>query len=118
MPAPIVCADYNKLAQIASSFGAQAGLMRKNLQELRARQATLQEGDWAGQGATSFYSEMDDIVLPALQRLINALEAAASTTGQISAILKAAEDQSARVLKGTGELEQIMLVHEGPRRQK
>jgi WXG100 family type VII secretion target len=90
--------DYEQLQAVTRRFGDQAQAMRLTLQGLQKRKSMLQDGDWLGQGASAFYSEMDASVLPTFQRLAQALEAAASQTLQISAVMQAAEDQAARVL--------------------
>jgi uncharacterized protein YukE len=64
--------------------------------------AVLEGGDWIGEGAKQFYLEMNSQVLPTLKRLVLALEAANRTTVQINQIMKAAEDEAARVLRGDG----------------
>jgi hypothetical protein len=59
----------------------------------------MQAGDWIGEGATKFYGEMNSSVLPTLNRLVNALEAANRTTAQIQQLMKTAEEEAARVLR-------------------
>ena len=58
---------------------------------------------------------MDDDVLPTLQRLLNALDIAATSTRQISAIMKDAEDQAANVLKGAGSVALTGMQFQGAR---
>jgi WXG100 family type VII secretion target len=102
MAPPTVRADYDQLQQVASGFSQSEQTLRQMLQSIKQNKDTLRGGDWVGQGATAFYKEMDDSVLPTLQRLINALDTAAAQTAKISSIMKEAEDQAANVLKGPG----------------
>jgi WXG100 family type VII secretion target len=102
MAAPRVRSDYDVLKQVAQSFQQQAQATAQTLQRVRSQKETLQGGDWIGQGATAFYNEMDSQVLPTLQRLQRALEESARITGQISQVMKQAEDDAANVLKGNG----------------
>ena len=102
MPAHIVRADYDQLNHMAAAFAQQSELTRKALQQIRGCQDTLAGGDWLGQGANGFYAEMNGQVLPTLNRLARALDAASSTTRQIRAIMKAAEDEAARYLNQQG----------------
>jgi len=102
VPASKVRSDYDALKQVAQSFSQQAQATAQTLQQVRSQKETLQGGDWIGQGATAFYSEMDSQVLPTVQRLQRALEESARITSQISQIMKQAEDDAARVLKGDG----------------
>jgi len=92
-------ADYESLSQIARSFGQQADATRQSLQRLRSKMGVLQGGDWEGKGADKFYQEMDSAVLPAVQRLAQALERASETTRQISRVMKQAEDDAARLFR-------------------
>ena len=103
MAAPKVRSDYDALNQVAQSFRQQAEATARSLQQVRSQKETLQGGDWIGQGATAFYSEMDSQVLPAVLRLQRALEESARITGEISRIMKQAEEDAARVLKGDGK---------------
>jgi WXG100 family type VII secretion target len=86
----------------AAQFGQAADLLHRSLAEIRRQVQTLQSGDWVGEGASAFYAEMNDRVLPAVQRLADALGAATTTTGQVSQVMKAAEDEAARYLRGNG----------------
>lgn len=102
MTQPRVRADHDSLKQIAADFGAQAGASRRSLQQLRRQAEVLRGGDWVGRGANAFHREMSDVVLPVYQRLVDALESAQQTTVQISQILRQAEADAARVLRGDG----------------
>jgi WXG100 family type VII secretion target len=100
MTAATIRADYDQLKQVATAFRKNVEASQRTLQAIRRNKEVLQGGDWMGQGANAFYREMDDSVLPTLQRLINALETAADSTAQISSLMKEAEDQAANALKG------------------
>lgn len=102
MTAPRIRANYEQLAAISRSFQAEADATQRLLQELRSRMQTLEGGDWAGRGAKSFYSEMNDSVLPSLTRLGKALGQAASVTTRIEKRVRQAEAEAARVLDGRG----------------
>ena len=102
MPAPRFRGDYEQLGKIASAFGTQASNSQRMLQQVKGRMATLQGGDWIGQGARAFYKEMEQEVLPALQRLAKAIERAQQVTLQISRIVKESEETAARLLRGAG----------------
>jgi WXG100 family type VII secretion target len=102
MSAPIVRANYDQLAQMTSLFAQHADRTRQTLQHLYRQQETLQGGDWLGQGAQKFYSEMNSHVVPTLNRLVHALEQAAETTRQISQIQQQAETQAASFFKLNG----------------
>src|SRR3989304_6330301 len=99
----------------AASFATQAGDSQRMLQQVRGRIATLRGGDWIGQGARAFYQEMEQEVLPSLQRLANAIKLARQVTLQISRIVKEAEEAASRLLSGAGaRLGSIGILASGP----
>src|SRR5437588_12221683 len=100
MPAAKIRANYEQLKQAANSFARNSEASKRSLQNIKHNKETLSGGDWVGQGATAFYKEMDDSVLPTLQRLVNALDTAQNSISQISSIMQGAEQQAANVLKG------------------
>ena len=100
MSAPVVRADHEALARAAQSFGKNASDTSQTLQRLRSQLEVLQGGDWAGQGANAFFAEMNSDVAPTLARLMRALEASHQVVMQISQIMKRAEDEAARFLRG------------------
>src|SRR6185503_12964246 len=102
MSASKIRADYEQLAQIAQTFGQQAESTQRLLSALKSNVSTLQAGDWVGKGADKFYGEMNTAVLPAVQRVVAAMNNASSTTIRISRIMKQAEKDAAAVLKDRG----------------
>ena len=102
MPAPTVRSDHEGLGRVALEFNSNAAATRTWLLRLRSCVGTLQAGDWIGRGAQAFFREMDTEVLPSVQRLQSALEAAARTTVQIGRVMQQAEDDTARLLRGEG----------------
>lgn len=102
MTAPRVRADYDVLKQMTSDWRQQASDTTRTLQQIRSQVQTLQGGDWVGKGATAFFGEMNDQVLPTLKRLADALSAAGDTTQQISQLMKQAEDEAAKCFQADG----------------
>jgi WXG100 family type VII secretion target len=98
MVAPQVRSDYDQLKEVQRSFTSQAEAVAKSTQHIRSVMDRLQGGDWIGEGAQKFYQEMNDQVIPTLNRLHKALEEAARATGTISQTMKNAEDEAAGVL--------------------
>ena len=91
MPAPRIRADYDQLLHIAQIFDQQAETTEGTLRDMAQRMQVLQGGDWIGQGAQAFYSEMEQSILPTFKRLVDALHAAAQTTQAIIGEVKGAE---------------------------
>ena len=102
MPGPKVRADYDALKNVAQGFSQQAEATAQSLNFLKSQMNALQGGDWIGQGATAFYAEMNDQVLPTIRRLHSALQSSADITQKISQAMKTAEDEAAKVLRGDG----------------
>ena len=103
MPAPRIRGDYDSLAQISQVFARRAADTKRTIQRVKRQINTLQGGDWVGKGAKAFYREMDSEVLPSMQRLATALETANRVTRQIIQILRAAEEDAARIFRVFGE---------------
>lgn len=99
MPAQRVRADYDSLAKIAQGFGRAAAANHRTVQAIRRVKGALEGGDWLGRGAKAFYQEMDQEVLPSLDRLSHTLESAQEITLKISQVMKDAEDEAASFFK-------------------
>ena len=91
-------ANYDELNAIARRWTHEAQAARQMVYSIRQCVDALQAGDWVGEGATAFYAEMHTAVLPALNRLVHALSAAAQTTHQINMLMQQAERDAAAVL--------------------
>lgn len=102
MPSPRIRVDHDTLRVIGRSFVQQADATRNTQRQLKSAMGVLRGGDWIGQGASKFYQEMDSAVLPAVQRLTSALAEGARITDQISQLMKQAEEEAARFLRGDG----------------
>jgi len=98
MPAPQIRADYDALKQIATAFGQESQAVRQALQQVKRAKEDLQGGDWRGQGASAFYREMGQEVLPSVRRLGEAFGTSQHVTLQILQILQGAETEAARIL--------------------
>lgn len=68
--------------------------------KLRSQVDVLQGGGWIGRGSDAFYNEMGDSVLPAVQKLQDALESAAKTLRQAADRLKSAEQEASARFRG------------------
>jgi len=99
MAAPQVRSDYDQLQVIQNTFSAQSDALQRMNQNLKSRTDTLHGGDWIGEGAKKFYSEMNDQVMPSLKRLEKAMAEAARITQQMSRLLKQAEDEASSCFK-------------------
>jgi WXG100 family type VII secretion target len=99
MSADIVQAQYDELEAVAGRFGKQAEAQLAMRKTLKIHAERLRGGGWQGVGATAFYAEMDGKVFPALDRLVAALNEAQKVTRQISALVRSAEQEAARLFE-------------------
>jgi WXG100 family type VII secretion target len=87
-------ADYDRLEQVAGKFASQAQAIQQMLQQVRSSMDPLEGGGWVGKGSDAFFSEMNSEVLPANDRLQQALEEAGRVTKQIVQTVKQAEEDA------------------------
>lgn len=78
-----------QLAQMAKKFQSEAGELQQLLGQTRNKIGTLRSSGWVGRGSDQFYNEMESLVLPAVQRLVEALNTASN---QVNAIMKIYDD--------------------------
>jgi WXG100 family type VII secretion target len=100
MPPSKIQADYDSLSGTADNFSQQASTTAQLLQQVQSLVQALQSGGWTGVGANAFFSEMEDLVFPALHRLSSALDNAECVTQKISQILREAEEAASRCFEG------------------
>ncbi|MEZ4726308.1 MAG: WXG100 family type VII secretion target [Caldilineaceae bacterium] len=96
MSGDVVQAQYEQLDAIAQRFGHQAQAMHDLQQSVQRGVQLLRNGGWEGRGADAFFAEMDQKLLPAMQRLSNALTTAQATTLQVKAIVQKAEEEASQ----------------------
>lgn len=87
-------ADYDRLEQLANQFASQSQAIQQMLQNVRGSMDPLQSGGWIGRGSDAFFTEMQSEVLPATQRLQEALDEANRVTKQIIQTVKQAEEEA------------------------
>jgi WXG100 family type VII secretion target len=86
--------DYDQMEQIASQFANQSQAIQQMLQKVRGSMDPLESGGWIGRGSDSFFSEMQGVVLPATERLQQALDEANRVTKQIVQTVRQAEEEA------------------------
>ena len=98
----IIQADYAALAQIARDFGQQMAAIEDVQGQIQRGYAPLQAGGWLGRGVAAFVNEMDGDVLPAIERLRQALCEGQDVTLAIAEIMRQAEEEAAAPFRTTG----------------
>src|SRR5262245_3247965 len=89
-----VQADYEQLGQVSSQFANQSQVIQDLMQKVRSSVQQLEDGGWIVRGADSFFSEMQSVVFPAMQRLESSLNDASNTTKQIAQNMQQAEQDA------------------------
>jgi WXG100 family type VII secretion target len=86
--------EYEVLSQIENRFVQLATDVQDMAAKIKTQQAALQQGGWIGRGSDAFYTEMDDLVMPAIGRLDQALEEAGQVLNRVARIFNEAEEES------------------------
>jgi len=102
MMAEHVEVHYEQMASIAQAFDQQGQEVENMLRAVANQVETLRSGVWIGKGADAFVSEMDNEVLPALNRLLAALQHAADVSRAVAYEFGEAEQETVRLLAGPG----------------
>lgn len=89
--------NYEGLERIKNAFEQQAQESQNMLRKMSAQVDQLQGGQWIGQGANAFYGEMNEDILPAVQRLVKAMQEASHVVGQIMTEFQNAEEETRSV---------------------
>jgi len=93
-------ADYEQLQEIATRFANQSQTVQEMLQRVRNSMSKLEDGGWIGRGSDAFFNEMNGEVLPATERLRQAMDEGARATNNIAQIIHQAEDEASAPFKG------------------
>lgn len=86
--------NYEEMQQIAKRFQSEAEAINQLLSQTRGKAQALHGDQWVGRGAEQFNAEMEQLVLPAMGRLVNALQQAADTANRILETYKQAEEEA------------------------
>lgn len=92
-------AEYDQLKQVATRFSNQEAMTREMINIVNRGMQPLESGSWIGRGSDAFFNEMNGEVMPAAQRLMQALAEASSVVQQIAQTVQAAEEDAAALFK-------------------
>lgn len=90
----IIRVDHEALTKVAGSFGKESAATAQMLQQVTQAMQKLQNGGWMGRGSEAFFNEMEQKIIPAVRRLIEALAEADRTTKAISQTMKGADEEA------------------------
>ena len=91
--------NYQELSGLSKEFITNSDVTL-NLAKITRTKTEGLRSSWIGKGSDAFFTEMHDDVLPAMERLKQALEEAAQTTNRISTIYSQAEEEASGSFKG------------------
>ena len=86
--------NYEALNKIQQEFAQLANDVRDMAGRIKTQDANLRQGGWIGRGSEAFYAEMDDLVMPAIGRLGQALEEGGQALGRVANVLGQAEEEA------------------------
>jgi WXG100 family type VII secretion target len=92
-------ANYEQLENIANRLARQSQAIQSTQQKIKSSMSKLQNGGWIGRGSDAFFSEMNSVVLPAVQRLQNALQEASTVTKTAAETFKNAEEEASGLFR-------------------
>lgn len=82
----LIRVSYEAMKKYQNSFRGQETAVQQTTQKLGKVIEQLRGGDWIGEGATAFFSEMDSEVIPAMKKLQNAMTEGDKVTKEIEKI--------------------------------
>lgn len=94
MAAEEIRGDYDELENCSTHFANHAQVIGQMIQAIKRSMDPLEGGGWKGRGVDAFMAEMNGDVLPATDRLYQALEEASQATKDISQTLQQAEEEA------------------------
>jgi len=100
MPPRIIQMDYEQGERIAEEFSHKSAELQQLIQTVQRCVQALEAGDWEGLGAHNFFSEMKQLIFPALRRLDEALRQGNRSMKQIARHFQQAEDDAGALFRG------------------
>jgi WXG100 family type VII secretion target len=89
--------DYDAMEEISSKFATLEDAIATMLSDVRTKMEDLRADGWQGRGSDKFYDEMTSEVIPAVERLRDAMGEANMVCKQTVEVVREAE-QNARGL--------------------
>ena len=100
----IIQVEYSKLEMMAKQFGRHSEAVAQVKQLCERQVCRVQDGGWTGQAANAIIHEMDNRCLPAVRRLVLALEQAQEVTLETVRFMREAEEKAAQPFR-TGAID-------------
>jgi WXG100 family type VII secretion target len=94
--------DYDQMQNIIKMFLSEQQEIMNLLKQTDSKVEGLHGSEWIGKGADQFFNEMKTEVLPAVQRLSDALGAAGEAAQKIVEIFNSADEETKSYFTGIG----------------
>jgi WXG100 family type VII secretion target len=85
---------YDEMDQLSKRLADGSVRVSNLTAKLRSQLDVLQGGGWVGRGSDAFFNEMNDLMLPSMKKLEDALEAASRAMRQAADRFKTAEQEA------------------------
>ncbi len=86
--------DFQQLEQICKKFQQEADDLQGLYQDTKNRVDNLHSIGWVGRGSDKFFEESENMVLPAMSRLINAMRNASNILNNIMNLYQQAQEEA------------------------
>src|SRR5512143_1694366 len=91
--------NYDQMQGIIKKLQGEAEAINQVLSQTKNRVEGLHGNGWIGRGSEQFFQEMEGLVLPAMGRLVGALQTAAGAAENIVSLYHQAEDEAQGLFK-------------------
>jgi WXG100 family type VII secretion target len=95
----LVLVNYEMMKKFQNSFKGQEAATQQSIQKITKVVEELRGGEWIGEGANKFLSDMDSTYFPAMKRLQNAMTEGDRVTKEIEKIQHDTESQITSLFK-------------------
>ena len=95
--------NYDQLQMFMKAFDAEAEDILALTKQTSSKVEDLHGDKWVGRGSDKFFSEMQGEVLPAMNRLVGALQQASQITREIAEIFNQAEEETQGFFNSLGD---------------
>jgi len=86
--------NYDDMNSIVGKFKTEAQEIDGLLKQTKGKVESLHNNQWVGQGSEKFFSEMESLVLPAVSRLVDALNHAADIAQKIADTIRRFDEET------------------------
>ena len=98
MSASEIKVNYDQMNEIETTLKTLQDRLQSMNTRLHSQMEELRP-NFEGEAADRFFAEMDNSVVPRVQKMISAVENAAASVRQVSTIMASAEDQAGALFK-------------------